>query len=72
MIDQETHQPLQYEGNVYGGGNRGDVTAYPIVNIGDKDHPTDSPVTIEGNVYGGGKEGKVIGDTKVIIVPTNN
>ena len=72
LIDPNTQQPYIYEGNVYGGGHKGDVKAYPIVNIGDKDHPTTSPVTIEGNVYGGGREGKVIGDTKVIIVPTNN
>ncbi len=61
---------LQYEGNVYGGGNKGDVEAHPIVKIGDKDHYNDWPVTIEGNVYGGGSEGKVYGNTKVVIVPT--
>ena len=60
---------LQYEGNVYGGGNKGDVEAHPIVKIGDKAHPTDWPVTIEGNVYGGGREGIVDGNTKVVIVP---
>lgn len=64
-------RPKHYEGNVYGGGNKGDVTSNPIVILGDKLHPNDSPVTILGNVYGGGKEGKVNGNTKIIIVPTD-
>ena len=64
-------RPKHYVGNVYGGGNKGDVTSNPLVILGDKLHPTDSPVTILGNVYGGGKEGKVDGNTKIIIVPTD-
>ena len=62
---------LEYEGNVYGGGKHGDVKAHPIVKIGDKNHSNDWPVTIEGNVYGGGREGTVDGNTKVVIVPTD-
>lgn len=60
----------EYEGNVFGGGNMGDVTANPKVKLGDPENPTTSPVTIEGNVYGGGKIGKINGSTNVIIVPT--
>lgn len=60
----------EYEGNVYGGGNMGDVTANPKVILGDLEYPNDSSVTIEGNVYGGGKIGKINGSTNVIIVPT--
>ena len=59
-----------YEGNVFGGGNMGDVTGNPKVKLGDPEYPTTSPVTIEGNVYGGGKIGKINGSTNVIIVPT--
>ena len=59
-----------YEGNVFGGGKMGDVTANPKVVLGDPDHPTTSPVTIEGNVYGGGQIGKINGSTQVIVVPT--
>jgi hypothetical protein len=68
----ENPRPKHYEGNVYGGGNKGDVTSNPLVILGDKLHPNDSPVTILGNVYGGGKEGKIIGDTKIIIVPSTD
>ena len=60
----------KYEGNVFGGGNMGDVTANPKVKLGDPENPNDSSVTIEGNVYGGGKIGKINGSTNVIIVPT--
>ena len=60
----------KYAGNVFGGGNMGDVTANPKVKLGDPEHPTTSPVTILGNVYGGGKIGKINGSTNVIIVPT--
>ena len=60
----------KYEGNVFGGGNMGDVTANPKVKLGDPENPTTSPVTILGNVYGGGKIGKINGSTNVIIVPT--
>ena len=56
----------EYAGNVYGGGNRGDVTANPKVIIGDG---SNAELTINGNVYGGGNEGIVMGSTQVIIVP---
>jgi len=59
-----------YEGNVFGGGKMGDVTANPKVKLGDPEHPTTSPVTIEGNVYGGGEVGNINGSTEVIVVPT--
>ena len=57
-----------YEGNVFGGGNKGTVTANPIVRIGNVGNT--NPVTINGSVYGGGNEGNVEGSPKVIIVPT--
>ena len=62
--------PAVYEGNVFGGGNLGNVTSNPKVIIGDKDHPTTSKVIIEGNVFGGGNQGNVTGSPEVIIVPT--
>jgi len=57
-----------YEGNVFGGGNIGNVTSSPKVVIGSTD--SSKPVTIKGNVFGGGKLGRVNGNTEVIIVPT--
>jgi len=58
---------VYYDGNVFGGGNKGNVTSNPKVVIGD----THSyPVTIKGSVFGGGNEGNVNGSPKVIIVPT--
>ena len=56
-----------YEGNVFGGGNHGNVTANPKVIVGDGSAAT--PVTIKGDVYGGGNEGDVTGSPRVIIVP---
>ena len=60
----------QMEGNVYGGGDIGNVTANPKVIIGDSSNT--SPVEIKGNVYGGGKDGSVDGSPEVIIVPINH
>lgn len=60
-----TH-PKHYEGNVFGGGNRGKVTASPMVLIGPN---ANMPVYIKGSVYGGGNEGDVEGSPKVIVGP---
>lgn len=57
---------VHYDGNVFGGSNRGNVTANPKVHVG----PTATyPVTVKGNVYGGGNEGDVDGSPQVIIGP---
>ena len=59
-----------YEGNVFGGGNHGDVTANPRVIVGDgTTGATATRVTIKGDVYGGGNEGNVTGSPNVIVVP---
>ena len=58
----------QYEGNVFGGGNLGNVTGNPRIIIGEKTNS--NKVIIEGNVFGGGNEGNVTGSPEVIIVPT--
>ena len=66
----EIYEPglVEYEGNVFGGGNKGKVTANPKVIIGNVGNT--NPVTIKGNVFGGGNEGDVEGSPQVIIVPT--
>ncbi len=56
-----------YTGNVFGGGNFGDVTTNPKVTIGPEDG---KPVTIKGSVYGGGNDGNVNGSAQVIVGPT--
>lgn len=57
----------KYAGNVFGGGNVGDIVTNSKVNIGDG---TDyKAVEILGNVYGGGNEGNVNGSTEVVVVP---
>ena len=61
--------PTEYEGNVFGGGNFGDIASNPIVIIGDG--PT-AEVTVKGNVFGGGNEGDVDGSPKVTIVPVTH
>ena len=61
--------PTAYEGNVFGGGNFGDVTANPIVIIGDG---SSAKVTIKGNVFGGGNVGDIDGSPKVTIVPVTH
>lgn len=58
--------PTEYEGNVFGGGNFGNVTSNPVVIVGDG---PSAKVTIKGNVFGGGNEGDVTGGPRVIIVP---
>ena len=59
-----------YEGNVFGGGNHGDVKANPRVIVGDgTTGATATRVTIKGDVYGGGNEGDVTGSPNVIVVP---
>lgn len=57
-----------FEGNVFGGGFQGDVTANPKVIIGNVGNS--NKVLIKGNVFGGGDRGDVIGSPQVIIVPT--
>lgn len=62
-----------YEGNVFGGGNHGDVKANPRVIVGDGTTGTTATrVTIKGDVYGGGNEGNVTGSPNVIVVPTRH
>lgn len=62
-----------FEGNVFGGGNHGDVTANPRVIVGDgTTGVTATRVTIKGDVYGGGNEGDVTGSPNVIVVPTRH
>ena len=57
----------EYEGNVFGGGNLGNVTGNPKVIIGEKTNT--NKVEIRGSVFGGGNEGNVNGSPQVIIVP---
>ena len=56
-----------FEGNVFGGGNVGEVKSNPKVIIGDG--TTNKPVTIKGSVYGGGNDGNVDGNTQVLVDP---
>lgn len=57
-----------YEGNVFGGGNHGNVTSNPKVIVG-KGIGISDLVNIQGNVYGGGNEGNVNGKADVVVVP---
>ena len=57
----------KFEGNVFGGGNEGDVTSNPKVIIGDG--TSYSKVDVLGSVYGGGNRGKITGSTQVVVVP---
>ena len=61
--------PTEYEGNVFGGGNFGNVKANPVVIIGDG---PSAKVTLKGSVYGGGNEGDIDGNAKVTIVPNTH
>lgn len=61
--------PTEYEGNVFGGGNYGNVTSNPVVIVGDG---PSAKLTIKGNVFGGGNEGDVTGGPRVIIVPNTH
>ena len=56
-----------FEGNVFGGGNVGEVKSNPKVIIGDG--TTNKPVTIKGSVYGGGNDGNVVGNPQVLVDP---
>ena len=73
---EQDPRPKFYEGNVFGGGNHGNVTGSPRVIVGDgivnNSGIATTPVTIKGSVYGGGNEGDVTGDPKVIVVPTTH
>lgn len=63
----------EYEGNVFGGGNQGDVTSQPRVIIGDgTTGATATPVTVKGNVYGGGNRGDITGSPQVVVVPVRH
>ncbi|MBR3101655.1 MAG: hypothetical protein IKH19_07880, partial [Muribaculaceae bacterium] len=62
----ENERP-SYAGNVFGGGNQGNVTSSPKIIVGTVGNAT--KVTVKGNVYGGGNLGDVTGRPKVIIVP---
>ena len=59
--------PSTFAGNVFGGGNLGNVTSNPKVIVGDGSATTS--VTINGDVFGGGNEGDVTGSPLVIFVP---
>ena len=60
----------RFDGNVFGGGNKGNITASPKVIIGDGTTGADATkVTVGGDVYGGGNEGSVTGSTNVVVVP---
>ena len=63
----------EYEGNVFGGGNQGDITSQPRVIIGDGTTGTSAtPVTVKGNVYGGGNRGDITGSPQVVVVPVRH
>ena len=62
----ENERP-SYAGNVFGGGNQGNVASSPKIIVGTVGNAT--KVTVKGNVYGGGNLGDVTGRPKVIIVP---
>lgn len=57
-----------YEGNVFGGGNYGNVTASSKVIVG-KGIANSPVVDILGNVYGGGNQGDINGSANVVIMP---
>ena len=64
--------PSTFVGNVFGGGNEGNVgtsvkPSNPKVIVGDGSATTS--VTINGNVFGGGNEGNVTGSPMVVVVP---
>ena len=58
--------PNTFDGNVFGGGNIGNVTSSPKVIVGDG---MDSPVTVNGDVFGGGDRGNVTGSPIVVVIP---
>jgi uncharacterized repeat protein (TIGR02543 family) len=64
--DEVFQESEKYAGNVFGGGNEGNVISNTKVNISDG---TNKPVRILGDVYGGGNEGDVRGSAEVFVVP---
>lgn len=66
VVLDENGDPIYVGGNVFGGGNIGNVTSNPIVTIGNKTSTTDKSL-IEGDVYGGGNQADVIGSTNVTL-----
>jgi uncharacterized repeat protein (TIGR02543 family) len=59
-----------FEGNIYGGANKGDITSNPQVIIGDGTTGlTATKVTIGGDIFGGGNLGNVTGSPQVVVVP---
>ncbi len=56
---------VDFEGNVFGGGNQGKVTSNPKVTIGYTDNTKSA--TVNGSVYGAGNRAKVTGNTNVIL-----
>ena len=66
VVLDENGDPIYVGGNVFGGGNIGNVTSNPIVTIGNKTSTTDKSL-IEGDVYGGGNQANVIGSTNVTL-----
>ena len=63
---EDDPRPKHYDGNVFGGGNHGNVKSSPRVIVGDGNN---SPVTILGDVFGGGNLGDITGSPEVIVVP---
>ena len=62
----ENERP-SYAGNVFCGGNQGNVASSPKIIVGTVGNAT--KVTVKGSVFGGGNLGDVTGRPKVIIVP---
>lgn len=56
---------VDFEGNVFGGGNQGKVTSNPKVTVGYTD--SSKSATVFGSVYGAGNRAKVTGNTNVIL-----
>ena len=64
---QTTQTELNFVGNVFGGGNKGEVISNPKVTIGDNTANSTKEAKVLGNIYGAGNQAKVTGDTKVIL-----
>ncbi len=56
-----------FVGNVFGGGNVGNVTSNPKVVVGGGND--NDAITVKGDVYGGGDSGDVTGSPQVVVVP---
>ena len=61
--------PSTFKGNVFGGGNIGNVTGSPKVIVGNGTTSSNLSVDIKGNVFGGGNEGDVTGNPVVVVIP---